>query len=239
MGIVGQTEHLSRINITSNGPEELKEIAYVCEFDEVQVDPGDVRDTHWFMLHEFTDETTLLTGFAEIVAAEFNIPKPQKPALNVFCSWQYWCHEFYEKDVVETLKFIKKHNMPVDVLQLDNGWFDYEGDYAPGFRFPKGMKHFAETVREAGLLPGLWTCPLVINKDSEAYKKHPDLVLKDNNGDDIPFRTDGDNFAVDPTSPHFMEYLKSMYNKFKDWGIFYHKLDFLRADFLERQCTLC
>lgn len=232
MGIVGQNKHMSRIDITSNGPNELKEIAYICEFDGVKVDPEEIRDTHWFVLHEFIDETSVLEEYAEIVAAELKIKKPQKPALNIFCSWQYWSREFYEKDVDETLKLINKNNIPIDVLQLDNGWFDYEGDYNPGFRFPKGMKNFAETTRKAGVLPGLWTCPLIINKDSKMYKKYPDLVLKDNDGNDIPFRTDGDNFAIDPTSLNFKKYLESVYSKFRDWGIYYHKLDFLRAVFL-------
>lgn len=230
-GILGQSEHLTTFTICpSYETGELKSIRCNCEFDGVQVDPGEERSTHWMMITSCADEVMMREQFTEIAAQEIGVEAPAREPLNIFCTWQFYGFDFNSQDLDENLDALSRHPLPIDVIQLDNGWMDKLGDYNANHRFPEGMKDVADRIRSAGFTPGIWTCPTMIEGSSDAVKKYPDLICRTRDGQPLAFNyIKGDAYAIDPTAPNYRKYMQEVYGKLLSWGFTYHKTDFLRS----------
>lgn len=234
-GILGQTEHLTTFTVRPV-PEttRLQSIRCNCEFDGVQVDPGEERSTHWMMISTCADEVMMREEFTEIAAQETGVEPPQRRPLNVFCTWQFYGFDFCSADLDENLRALKDRPLPIDVFQLDNGWMDLLGDYNANPRFPEGMRAVADKIRAAGLMPGIWSCPTMIRGQSQAARKYPDLIARTRDGRPLGFNyIEGDAYAIDPTAPNYRTYMKEVYSKLLSWGFTYHKTDFLRSIILD------
>ncbi len=235
IAILGQTRHLSSIAVkTTECRKKLDELEAICEFDNILVEKGDRRETHWVMIRHVDDDMSTMKSFAEMLAAEMKFSPEEKKKPNFFCSWQFYGEDLREKDVLENLKVLKKEKIPIDAFLLDNGWMDNWGSYETNFkRFPHGMKFIAKKIRAAGFEAGIWTCPFVVEENSPVVKKMPGLFAKDSKGNLFPFACGRKAYVVDPTSPYAEKYLTGLYKKLVSWGFTYHKLDFLRALIVE------
>ena len=66
------------------------------------------------------------------------------------------------------------HKMGVDVFVLDTGWFVRTGDWPVNQnRFPDGMEHISEMLKERGMKLGLWFGPSSAGIHSEILRRHP------------------------------------------------------------------
>lgn len=231
IGVLGQTEHLTRINLACNeARDEFRSLSTICEMDGVVVQPGESRTTHWVVIYESADEETLRQRHVDLFAAVANVPKPTTPPVSYFCSWYFYGCDFTQADLDENLTGLKERPIPFDVLLIDNGWMTDFGTYDANERFPLGMAHAARAIKEAGYRPGIWTCPFVIMKDSPALQKYPNLIARDDAGNAILFPYEQTKeYVVDPTSPDAEAYFTELFTKLRDWGFEAHKFDFLRA----------
>ncbi|MEX0775104.1 MAG: glycoside hydrolase family 36 protein [Phycisphaeraceae bacterium] len=74
LGMLGQTEHLSRIILrASDEPVQLDRLSVEAEFDDVILPPGQSRHTHWLIVTTGTHEQALLESFADMLAAEMGL----------------------------------------------------------------------------------------------------------------------------------------------------------------------
>ncbi|MCF6175304.1 MAG: alpha-galactosidase [Victivallaceae bacterium] len=233
-GILGQVEHLTSFLITPDSAMEHDSIICECEFDGVTVSKGESRATHWVMITAVDNETMIREEFSAIFSKEFAIAKPTKHPLTVFCTWQFYGFDFCPADLDENLEALKAKPIPIDVIQLDNGWIDKLGDWNANQRFPEGMELIAAKIKAAGYTPGIWTCPTMIMESSKMAQQHPELIARDKEGNRMKFNySEGGTYTVDPTVPVFREYIIELYRKLKSWGFTYHKLDFLRSIVLD------
>jgi len=230
-GVIGQTEHLTSFIIAPTEDNRgLREIVCDCEFDRVLVEPGEARGTHWILITPVENETMMREQFTDIYIKEYAPGKPAKSPSVVYCTWQFYGHTFLPEDLDENLECIRKLAVPLDAFQLDSGWFGTFGDWEPNERFPAGMTVIADKIRDAGMMPGIWTAPLVVGEESALFKEHPELIAKRHDGEYVRFRTGRKpRYAVDPTHPYFEQFVNDLFGKLTDWGFTYHKLDFMRA----------
>lgn len=230
IGVLGQTEHLTRIRLeTSEGGSEFRALSVICEFDAAVVEPGETRSTHWIALYEGADEETLRQRHVDLVAALMNVPTPKAPP-SYFCSWYFYGCDFTQADLDENLAGLRERPIPFDIFLIDNGWMNNFGEYLPGDRFPRGMQHAADAIRATGYQPGIWTCPFVVMKDSPALRKYPRLIARDATGQPVLFPYEqSKEYVVDPTSPDAEAYFSGIYTRIRAWGFTAHKFDFLRA----------
>ena len=232
IGIIGQTEHLTTFTIEPDPDfQALKRIRCNCEFDGILIDPGETRRSHWMLVSSFTNESDMAGKFTDITMREMGVGGLAKPPLNVYCTWQFYGFDFCAADLDENLQALKERPLPIDVIQLDNGWMDTLGDYEANLnRFPEGMQAVADRIRAAGFTPGIWTCPTMIEGSSSAARKYPDLIARTREGEPLQFPyIKGDAYAIDPTAPNYRRYMKEVYSKLLAWGFTYHKTDFLRS----------
>ncbi len=102
--------------------------------------------------------------------------------------WKSWGFEanFTQEMIFGVLPDLK--SMGIGTANLDDGWFDYYGDWegnrSPG-KFPGGepdLKEFVRRMHAAGFKTSPWWYPLGVSPDSRLAKEHPDLLVQDENG---------------------------------------------------------
>ena len=195
------------------------------------MDPGERVDTHWLLMTTGEHESDLLGTYTDTVAAMYDLAPVKRPPLSVYCSWYFYTWNLTEQYLLDELAAIKKRCVPLDVFQIDDGWMDNYGSYEHDpAKFPQGMAYAAKKIREAGMTPGIWSCPFVIEVDSPVLKKYPDIHQLDRDGRPIIYDTSiNDCYVVDPTAANAQAYFKELYTRLKGWGFTYHKVDWLRA----------
>src|SRR5690606_19972771 len=99
--------------------------------------------------------------------------------------WKSWGFEldFTLDEIYGILPELKE--MGIQVANLDDGWFDFYGDWnvnrAIG-KFPGGagdMVSFVEKIHQKGFKTNLWWYPLGVSPESQLVKNHSDLLVMD------------------------------------------------------------
>lgn len=106
----------------------------------------------------------------------------ERPVL--FNNWEATFFDFNEGKLLQLARSAK--NLGAELFVLDDGWFGERnsdeaglGDYNVNKKkFPRGMKAFADKIREMGMDFGLWFEPEMINPDSDLYRAHPEYAVR-------------------------------------------------------------
>ena len=152
--------------------------------------------------------------------------------------------ELGNRDNIISLEY-KQKERPM-VFQVDDGWEKGLGDWDANLdRFPSGMVNLADAISEKGYIPGLWLAPFIVDLRSNLAKKHPDWILRGENGKPVAAGMNPlwGSFAgrYQPSYPHsyfcldlsrddVLQYLDDLMEKVVNhWGFRYIKLDFMFA----------
>ncbi|HHX28293.1 MAG TPA: alpha-galactosidase [Firmicutes bacterium] len=140
-----------------------------------------------------------------------------------------------EPVVLANLAELKKRDIPLDYFIVEDGWQKETGDWlTPCSQFPNGMEKIARAAREAGYKPGLWIAPFVCSRWSQAFRRHRDWLLKDEDQRPVSAgwngKWGGPYYALDVYNPGFRDYLKQVFATVLDeWGFDLVKVDLLYA----------
>lgn len=102
--------------------------------------------------------------------------------------WKSWGFgfDFTQDKILGLLPELKE--MGIELANLDDGWFDYYGDWqvnrSPG-KFPGGdpdMKRFVRKIHDGGFRTAIWWYPLGVSTDSRLAKEHRELLVQSENG---------------------------------------------------------
>lgn len=162
-----------------------------------------------------------LAWFGDGYAARVHAPAI-RPAGTVWCPWYHYFERATSADIAENLAAIDRHDLPVDVVQVDDGWEAGIGDwnaYSPGFR---DLPDLVRRIHDSGRRAGIWVAPLTVGSRSRLAERHPDWLVGDG----------GQNWeqsvhGLDVTNPAAAGYLADALAALCDLGIDYVKLDFL------------
>ncbi len=156
---------------------------------------------------------------------------PKKTDHQVYGS-NNWYYAYGKKtshdQIIKDSKLIKElapyENKPYMVI--DNGWQEccyYEdyngGPWKYGNRDFPDMKKLVSEMKEIGVRPGLWFRPL---QSVEKFPKEWRRYLEADGG-----------YALDPSHPGVIEYIKDTIKMFRSWGFELIKHDFTARDILE------
>ena len=235
IGFVSQDYHMAgvRLQMDGGGSASLEHLRAECDFNGVSLPPGGERTSQWTYVIAGDDPGELVEEFAERMASYRGIPDPPDNAYSVFCSWYYWGPWFSERDLHGQLEEMAARRVPFDVFLIDDCWTPYWGDWFPNEDWPSGMDDAARRIHEAGYRAGIWTCPTLANENSDIAKRHPEWLLRTDDGNLLEFDMDGINYVLDPTYPGVCDHIEEMYRRIVgSWGYDYLKLDFMRSVFV-------
>jgi alpha-galactosidase len=172
-----------------------------------------------------------LAAWGDALAARLDVRlAPQPPG---WCSW--YCHgpDVTAADVGAAVAAVREHDLPVEVIQVDDGhqadigdWLDRRTD-----RFHAPMADVAAGIAAAGLQAGIWTAPLCVGLGSALAAAHPDWLVGGADGPALASDAHWDQpvGVLDVTHPAAAEHLREVFATLRSWGYAYHKVDFMYA----------
>jgi alpha-galactosidase len=164
-----------------------------------------------------------LAAVAELLAARLlRGPVTTLPA--GWCSWYTYWNQVTADDVLANLSVIDDLDLPIEVVQVDDGYQSEIGDWLtdrPGFG---DLEAVAQRILEAGRTPGLWTAPFLVGANSELAARHPEWLV---DGAVACEHHWGQQIRVlDVTHPDAAEHLRSVFATLRGRGFAFHKIDF-------------
>jgi alpha-galactosidase len=155
---------------------------------------------------------------------------PIRPAPTVWCSWYSYFTRVTEQDMVENLGSIDRLDLPVEVVQLDDGYQAGIGDWLELSGHFRSLRDLVARIRDRGRRAGIWTAPFLVGERSRLYAEHRGWLVEGafagrNWGQDL--------FALDITHPGAAAYLHQVFSTFRELGIDFFKIDFLYAGALD------
>jgi alpha-galactosidase len=151
---------------------------------------------------------------------------PFRPPPTVWCSWYYYFTQVTEQDMLENLDAIDQLELPVDVIQLDDGYQAELGDWlALSGRF-RSLEELVGRIRDRGRRAGIWTAPFLVSPRSRLHAEHPEWLV---GGAFAGHNWGEEQRALDVTHPGAAEYLHQVFATFRELGIDYFKIDFVYA----------
>ncbi|MFG6503317.1 glycoside hydrolase family 36 protein [Microbacterium sp. P05] len=140
----------------------------------------------------------------------------------VWCTWYQYFEEVTAADVWENLREIEQRELPVDVIQVDDGWSLGTGEWnRPNPRFGS-LPDVVAAIHDSGRRAGIWLAPFCVGAGSDVAQRHPEWLTGPagfNWGDDL--------VGLDLTHPGVRDYLVDVFGGLQGLGVDYLKLDFL------------
>jgi alpha-galactosidase len=172
-----------------------------------------------------------LGRWADGFAAEARLPPvPVMPP--VWCSWYQYFSDVTEADVLANLDAMASLDLPVGIVQVDDGYEACVGDWLTSSGRFSDLPGLVSRIRAAGRRAGLWIAPWLVGRSSQLFAAHPDWVVRDPASGDPVWAGDvcrDDCAALDLTHPAAAAYLTGVLQTMRGWGIDYFKTDFCYA----------
>lgn len=169
------------------------------------------------------DVPDALTRFAAEVAGAVGV-RPPRTSPTAWCSWYPYATSVRQEDVLRELASLRRHDLAVDVVLVDDGWQTEVGDWRPrADRFPS-LAELVRRIRGEGRRAGLWLAPFVATTGSRLVRDHPGWLVGDagvNWGQPL--------VGLDLTHPEVRAWLTAALHELLDAGVDAVKLDFLYA----------
>jgi alpha-galactosidase len=227
LGIVTIDETLKRLEMHATHKAQL-------------VDP--VTTTDWayaqLVAPQLYDEEPMLHFLH--AAAAFNQARPMQmgPLSTGWCSWYHYYENISTRNLRENFSKLTKmkKKVPTNIVVVDDGYMTAWGDWDS--LKPKKFTDMAlvsQDITEHGMKPGLWLAPFTCDKHSKLAKKHPEWIIRNDEGRPANSSNCGKFFyGLDATNPQVREYVFNCVQRaVKDWGFNVLKIDFLYAACLE------
>jgi alpha-galactosidase len=173
-------------------------------------------------------------AFADAFAGASGV-KGVRAAPTFWCSWYDYFSAISEADVDENLRAVIDRELPVDVIQLDDGYEAELGDWLELSSRFTSLASMVERIRADGRRAGIWLAPFLVGVRSAIAAEHPDWILRDDSGEPVfaIHNWGQDPYAIDVTHPAARDHLTTVLRSFVDMGFDFFKLDFLYAAALD------
>jgi hypothetical protein len=225
-----------------------------CEFDGWELQPESSTPTETLTIAVGEDPHAQLEGWGDIAARACHIrAREWEDEPNGWVGWS-WVDsmyvERYEDIVLRNARSIRQrlagfgiNYIWVSIGNLKDGqpgdWLSWNYRY-----FPNGHKYLHDELEQLGIKWGLWCGAFMLSSKLEdkvkelwgALFKQPDgkqpMVYMPAWGYGLDSPTEDYRkavFALDPSHPKTLEFLRKVFQTYRDWGVRYYMIDFLSA----------
>ena len=216
-GVFGFTtfqQFFGEIALCENG-----EFSAYANLEEGWVYPNSVIKTDKCFFYIERGNKDVLTVYGKRIAKENPLQK-RCDIPTGWCSWYYYGPNISQEKILENVEQAKQYNLPIQYIQIDDGWQKCYGDWVENERFPMGMKAIADEIRANGFVPGIWVTPFVFAAESQTFRDNPDWFVRNPNGE-----LHG-NRLIDYSVKGARDWLYSVAKKLSvEWGYRYIKID--------------
>ena len=237
LGFVSLRSQFSRIIIDYENSNELKLLTAFGCMDSVKFKNSNINSSEELFFSFKTKNRGYygLIDYARIVKSIIKEPRIKSIPIG-WCSWYYYFTEITQEEMVKNVEFFKKNrDLPIDFIQLDDGYFTKIGDFTnTNEKFANGLPWLFNYIQNQGFKAGIWTAPFIAIKRSNFFKDHRNWFLtKSEKLLPVLFNWKSFEYSLDLSNNEALDYLK---NYFKN--LLYvlknkkNKGEFLKIDFL-------
>ncbi len=184
------------------------------EMTDVVVAPGESRESERVRLLSGSYHETVTALLKEIAVTHGT--RTQQSALFGWCSWYQKGMAVTARDVTNFAKVAEK--LPVQVIQVDDGYQLARGDWRPNQKFPGGWEPVLKKINAANAQAGVWLAPVLVEDSLGFDKKHPAWFQRDAAGKSFGY--------LDPTHPGARRFIRNIIQEHRQLGFRYFKIDF-------------
>lgn len=163
-----------------------------------------------------------LERYGDETAAFFGVEP--RPAPTVWCSWYRYFLDVTEDDIVENLDAIGRDDLPVEVVQIDDGWQAMVGDWRSLSDRFRSLRDLAGRIRDTGRRAGIWLAPFTALERSELARREPEWLHGE-----AGWNWDQQMWGLDLERGDVRDHLGEVFGMLRVAGFDYFKLDFLYA----------
>ena len=239
--------------LIEKGDAGLKRISAYCDFAGWELAPGQTTTTEVLRVAVGDNPHKQLECWADAVQHIIN-PEIWEDAPLGYLGWS-WTDtvngtEKYEKVTLDNLDAINQRlggfgfrflwtSMSNFKGSLPGNWLEWNDE-----NIPLGRKKFIKAVQERGFLPGFWVGPFYLcSMLDELMEEFGEAILKTPSGERMvacPEWRHGDAgkipkedrpclYALDPSHPKTLDFIRNVFSTYHEWGIRYYMVDFLEA----------
>jgi alpha-galactosidase len=207
----------------------VESLSAICPGDGVELAPGETLTSAPLRLDATRPVDEALAVIAEQTGARMDA-RVSEWVPTGWCSWYHYFTEVTADDVRANQTALDEWGLPVEIVQLDDGYQTAFGDWRT---LAEGFEDMASLVTDidADHTPGLWLAPFFVQADAALVDAHPEWLLTDSDGEFVPAgERHGEMYGLDLTHPEVQAWLRETFRTItEDWGFSYLKLDFLYA----------
>lgn len=162
--------------------------------DALEVAPGRVIVDEWYLGYTAHADNIerLFEGYADVLRKKLPVSYGRTDLNRRYLLWGSWNDGLWwnvtENLLLTEAKFLRENFPTVRWVQLDSGYsvlneiihglgVPYEGEEGVDYnKFPQGLRHYSDEIREMGLTPAIWIglyCPT----KSKIYQENPQWFL--------------------------------------------------------------
>jgi alpha-galactosidase len=219
------------------------QIEIICKENDSLSIVGGIADRdygHWFKNIKsgegFTTPKAVVAFGGSLYEVCDKLVKAQKPDISVLdqdmdIAFNEYCTTWGNPSLPNIKKICDKlKGKGIKYLVIDSGWYGKNdgwwasiGDWDVNYdKFPGGLKHAADYIRECGMIPGLWFEFESVGRQSIHWNNTDHLLKKDG-----VVLTVGDKRFWDMSDPWVINYLyNAVIRTLKDCGFGYIKVDY-------------
>jgi alpha-galactosidase len=141
-------------------------------------------------------------------------------------TWSYYFKDVTEQDVLENVEAARRLELPIEIVQLDDGYESEIGDWLDVRPEFGSVKRLARRIIDAGMRAGIWIPPFLVGPNSALARKHPDWLVPDIGAGR---HWDQEMRILDVTKAGAADHITKVFRTWVEWGYTFFKLDFLYA----------
>jgi alpha-galactosidase len=172
-----------------------------------------------------------LARWADGFAARAGVTSIRR-APTIWCSWYHYFTRVTEADMDENLASMARLDLPIDVVQLDDGYEREIGDWQLLSDRFASLDGLIGRIGDAGRRAGVWVAPFLVGSRSGTARDHADWLVRDpatGEPADAGHNWNQDLFALDTTHPEARRWLQDVFGGFRRSGFDFFKIDFIYA----------
>lgn len=226
MGAVGEPEADVRFDWKVNNGKMRLDI--VCEMSDVVLEPGETRHSQKVMILAGPYDEAVGTLFKWLSITHGS--RTHQGTRYGWCSWYDLRWDITEDTIAATVQefYKRKDQIPVQVIQVDNGFERKIGDWRCNDKFPHGWAPLVRKIREMGAEAGIWLAPLGMHNSLGYLGEHPDWFQRSAKGElELEDNTWGaTTHWLDPTHPEVQMFIREIVREQRQEGFSYFKTDY-------------
>lgn len=249
LGFVPFTNQFTWLRFSYN-ETGFKALQAICDFQDYLLPPGESIQTDTLHIEASTDFYESLERWAERAAAYYR-PRLWPKIPGGWLGWA-WADAFnverYEDVVLRNCRAIRERLPGCDIeyvwVSIGNLKDGYPGNWLEWdyTNFPSGPENLVSQLAQMGFKLGFWCGAFWICEASEHFASlkeaclqlqgQPALAQKHWNYGAAARKPQAERpaiYSLDPTHPKAAEFIRHVFETYRQWGIRYYMIDFLNA----------